>query len=124
MPAKKILIAEDEPDTLNILVKKLEHNGYQVMGLSCGRKVPENSKIYKPDLIIMDILMGDTDGYSVAEVLRQDKELEDTPIIFMSAQELEYSVIGQRLCEIGHCEFITKFCSYEDLLMKVRQRIG
>ena len=124
MPGKKILIADDEPDTLNIVVKKLRQNDYEVVGLSCGKDVLENCKIYKPDLVILDILMGDTDGYSVAEILRETPELKEMPIIFMSAQELEYSVINNRLAQIGCCEFITKFCTFEDLLAKVKGRIG
>lgn len=123
MEGKRILIAEDETESLDILVKKLRENNYEVMGFSGGRELLEKSSIFSPDLIILDIVMPDLDGYSVASAIRKNKNLKNTPIIFMSAKELEYSGIRKRMSDLGCCDFIGKPCTFDDLLGKIKEKI-
>lgn len=124
MAGKKILLVDDDPEILDILEKKLKQKNYDCIAVSDGKKAIRKCKILNPDLIILDIVMPDIDGYTVANTLREDKSLENTPIIFMSAKELEYSGVEKRLLEIGHCDFITKPCIFEDLLLKIEEKIG
>jgi DNA-binding response OmpR family regulator len=118
---KKILVAEDEPDVLSILEKKLKQNDFEVLGLSKGKDILDSVKAFKPDLMVLDIIMPDIDGYSVAFLLREDKELKGIPIIFMTGKDLDYSGVQKRISELGYCDFISKPCAFEDLLKKVRQ---
>jgi len=63
--AKTILVADDEPGVVKILGMWLEANGYNVIGVNDGAQVTELARQEKPDLIILDIKMPSTDGYSV-----------------------------------------------------------
>ena len=126
MEKKSILIADDDKDILEILEKKFRENDYDVFALAKGKDVLEKFKTYnyKPDLLIMDIVMPDADGFAVAASLRESAKLKDLPIIFMTAKDLNYSGIQKRLLELGECTCITKPCAFEDLLAKVKSIIG
>jgi len=126
MEKKNILIADDDKDILEILEKKFRENNYEVFALAKGKDVLEKFKTYnyKPDLLILDIVMQDTDGLAVATSLREDRRLKDLPIIFMTAKDLNYSAIEKRLVELGECTYIGKPCTFEDLLAKVKRIIG
>jgi DNA-binding response OmpR family regulator len=118
---KKILIADDEPDVLSILEKKFKQDNFQVLALSKGKDILDSVKSFKPDLMILDIIMPDIDGYSVAFLLREDKELKGIPIIFMTGKDLDHSGVQRRIAELGYCDFISKPCVFEDLLKKVNE---
>lgn len=124
MEQKKILIADDEPDVLNILEKRLKQRNYDVIAVSNGSEVIDVCKSRKPDLIILDIVMPGTDGYTIADILRKEKNLSQTPIIFMTAKELEFSGIQKRLLELGYSDFISKPSVFEQLLAKIKEKIG
>lgn len=126
MAKKNILIADDDKDILEVLEKKFRENDYEVFALAKGRDVIEKFKTYnyKPDLLIMDIVMQDTDGFAVASCLREESRLKDLPIIFMTAKDLDYSGIKKRLLEIGECTCIAKPCTFDELLSKVKNIIG
>jgi DNA-binding response OmpR family regulator len=117
---KKILIADDEPDVLAILEKKLKTNDFQVLALSKGREIISQVKTFRPDLLILDIVMPDMDGYAVGISLRQDEATKRIPIIFMTGKELEFSGMQKRAEELGSCDIINKPCTFEELLVKVR----
>ncbi len=87
------------------------------------KKIINICKFYKPDLVILDIIMPEIDGYTVAESLRKEKRITDTPIIFMTGKELEYSGIKKRLLDIDYTDFIAKPCSFEELLAKIKEKI-
>ncbi len=119
MALKKILIADDEPDVLAVLEKKLKQNGFDVLALSNGKDVAVNVKKFQPDLLILDIIMPGMDGYSVTVVLREAEETRKTPVIFMTGKELDYSGIQKRVEKLGFCDIITKPCTFDELLAKV-----
>jgi DNA-binding response OmpR family regulator len=119
MSLKKILIADDEPDVLAILEKKLKTNGFEVLALSKGKEIIARVKTFKPDLIISDIVMPDMDGYAVGITLRQEEATKKTPIIFMTGKELEFSGMQKRAEDLGCCDIINKPCTFEELLVKV-----
>lgn len=123
MSNKRIMVADDEPDILDIVVKKLREHDYEVMGFSEGQSVVDKCRIFNPDLIILDIVMPGVDGYSVATHLRMDKNVS-APIIFMTAKELDRRGIDRRMADLGSCDFIGKPCTFEDLLEKIREKIG
>ncbi|MCX5708447.1 MAG: response regulator [Candidatus Omnitrophica bacterium] len=119
MPLKKILVADDEPDVLAILEKKLKQSGYDVLALSKGKEIIVKVKSFQPDLLILDIVMPDMDGYAVGITLRQDEATKKTPIIFMTGKELEFSGMQKRAEALGYCDIINKPCTFEELLVKV-----
>jgi DNA-binding response OmpR family regulator len=123
MLQKKILIADDERDVLAILEKKLRLDGFQVLALSKGKEIIAQVKSFQPDLVILDIVMPDMDGYAVGITLRSDEATKKTPIIFMTGKELEYSGMQKRAQELGSCDIINKPCTFEELLVKVKEAL-
>jgi DNA-binding response OmpR family regulator len=121
MAQKKILIADDEPDILSILEKKFTQNDFYVLALSQGKEILDKARSFQPDLLILDIVMPDSDGYLVARALREDKALQKTPIIFMTGKELDYSGIMKRISGLGACDFIAKPATFEELLEKAKK---
>lgn len=123
MEQKKILIADDEEDILDILEKKLKQQNYDILTVANGNEIIDMCKFYKPDLVLLDIIMPGIDGYTIAIKLRKEKEFSNTPIIFMTAKELEYSGIKKRLLDIDSTDFIAKPCSFAELLAKIKEKI-
>ncbi len=124
MAAKKILLADDEPDVLSVLAKKLTASGFEVLALSEGKDINARVKEFKPDLLILDIVMPDMDGYAVGILLRRDQATKNTPIIFMTGKELEFSGMIKQARELGRCDCINKPCTFEELLQKVKDALG
>jgi DNA-binding response OmpR family regulator len=120
MAGKKILVVDDEVDVRDILSKKLLQNNYDVRVLSAGKEVVNQCKSDRPDLILLDIVLADTDGYSVAEAIRQEKTLAAVPIIFMTGQDLDVPGMAKKSEQFGVCDFITKPCAFSDVLEKIK----
>ena len=85
--SKKILIAEDDPGIQLSLKDEFESEGYQVFTANDGKKGLEMIKEKKPDLIILDIMLPELDGYEVCKKLR--REGDNTPIIMLTVKDQE-----------------------------------
>jgi two-component system, OmpR family, alkaline phosphatase synthesis response regulator PhoP len=114
---KKILIADDEPDILEIIQYNLQHEGYEVITAKNGNEAIEQAKRFKPDLIILDIMMPGKNGIEVCNLLRMQPAFNDTLIIFLSA--LSDEVTEVKGLETGADDFITKPVSPKVLVSKV-----
>lgn len=124
MEGKKILIADDEADILNVLSKKLSENNYSVIAVSKGKDAVERSIRDNPDLVLLDIAMPDMDGYAVASALQEEKKTKAIPIIFLTGKELRPEGILERIERLGAYDFITKPFTFEGLLAKIKEAIG
>ena len=82
--AKKILIVDDERDTLSVLGNGLTAEGYSIIKANNGGDALDLAKSERPDLIILDILMPGMDGGEVARMLKEVPETKDIPIIFLT----------------------------------------
>ncbi len=114
---KKILIADDEPDILEIIQYNLQHEGYEVITAKNGNEAIEQAKRFNPDLIILDIMMPGKNGIEVCNLLRMQPAFNDTLIIFLSA--LSDEVTEVKGLETGADDFITKPVSPKVLVSKV-----
>lgn len=114
---KKILIADDEPDILEIIGYNLTKEGYQVSTAKDGDDAITKAKSVKPELIILDIMMPKKNGVEVCEILRSKQDFKDTRIIFLTALNDESSHI--RGLETGADDYISKPISPKVLLSKV-----
>lgn len=83
-----ILIVDDDNDLRSVIAKIFSCNGFKVAEASSGKKAVKMSKEMRPDLIILDVVMDDGDGFYVAETLRKDREFGQIPLIVYSAREL------------------------------------
>ena len=81
----KVLIADDEPDILEILKYNLEREGYQVSTAKDGNEALDKAKQYQPDLIVLDMMMPKKNGMEVLELLRVQPLFKDTLILFLTA---------------------------------------
>ena len=114
---KKILIADDEPDILEIIGYNLSREGYQVTTAKDGDDALVKAKAVKPDLIILDIMMPKKNGVEVCELLRAKPAFKDTLIIFLTALSDESSHV--KGLETGADDYISKPISPKILLSKV-----
>ncbi len=83
----KILAIDDEPEITDILATFLREAGYQVETANSGMTGLEKAKTFKPDLILLDIMMPFMDGYEVCEELKRTPQLKKTPVLFLTAKE-------------------------------------
>lgn len=113
----KILIADDEPDILEILQYNLTREGYQVITAKDGDDALTKAKANNPDLIILDIMMPKRNGVEVCNILRTMPMFEKTLIIFLTAKSDETSQIEG--LESGADDYINKPVSPKVLVSKV-----
>ena len=114
--SKKILIAEDDPGIQLSLKDEFESEGYQVFTADDGEKGLIMIKEQKPDLIILDIMLPELDGYEVCKKLR--REGDNTPIIMLTVKDQEIDkVLG---LELGADDYVTKPFSLRELLARVK----
>lgn len=114
---KKILIADDEPDILEILQFNLQQEGYEVVTAKTGDDAIEKAKQNKPDLIILDIMMPGKNGMEVCNILRTMPDFKKTLIVFLTAMSDEGTEI--KGLETGADDYLTKPISPKVLLSKV-----
>ena len=114
---KKILIADDEPDILEIIQFNLQQDGYEVITAKSGDDAVEKAKKHHPDLIILDIMMPGKTGIEVCNLLRMMPEFKQTLIIFLSAMSDEGTEI--KGLETGADDYLTKPIRPKVLLSKV-----
>lgn len=116
--AKKILIVDDEEQLADMLKMRLQANAYEVIIAYDGEEGLRKAREFKPDLIVLDIIMPKMAGSDVAAALREDKELSDIPIIFLTC--LAEGVVGKHGdAKIGGNLFIGKPFKAKDLLSMI-----
>ena len=114
---KTILIVDDEKDIVEMLRYNLQKEGYQVLAASDGRRALEMS-LNLPDLILLDVMLPELDGWEVARRLRGDKRTSYIPIVFLTARTSEMDeVVG---LELGAVDYIMKPISIPKLLARIR----
>lgn len=114
---KKILIADDEPDILEILEFNLKAEGYDVATAKNGDQAIEKAKSFEPDLIMLDIMMPGKNGLEVCNQLRLLPAFKKTLIVFLTAMSDETTEI--KGLESGADDYLTKPVSPKVLLSKV-----
>ncbi len=117
----KILIVDDDLDILTSMTILLRKSGYQVEGTLNGEETFVRTERFKPDLIIMDVYLSDTNGKDICRKLKNIKETKSIPVILISANE----ILENAIKECGANGFINKpfeipylLCEVEDYLQK------
>jgi len=115
---KKILIADDNPDNVELLRKRLNSQGYETVAAFDGEEALQVVTRENPDLLILDIMMPKLDGYEVLRRLKQIDEFRDLPVILLTARkEIPDKIKG---LDIGADDYITKPFNPQELLARVR----
>ena len=111
-----VLVVDDDPVNLDILVQTLEQDYFLIIAKN-GKRALDLAFSHHPDLILLDILMPEMDGFEVCQRLKADKETEGIPVIFLSVMESP----GQkhRGFEVGGVDYVTKPFSPSELVARV-----
>ncbi len=102
----KVLVVDDEEDILELLKYNMSKEGYEVKTASNGKKAVEIAEKFKPDLILLDIMMPNQDGVETCRQLRELPDLNNTFIVFLTARSEEYSEVAA--FDVGADDYITK----------------
>ncbi|MFH1593646.1 MAG: response regulator [Candidatus Omnitrophota bacterium] len=121
---KKILLVDDNKGFVEILKMRLEASKYSVVITSDAKEVLPLAEKGKPDIIILDIVMPDMNGYEVCEALKHGKTTSHIPIILLSGKDLEPKGIDQRCYKLGIEHFFTKPPDTNELLAKIKDLVS
>src|SRR5512132_760784 len=123
--SEKILIIDDDLDTLRLVGLMLQRQGYQISAATNGQQGLEKAFDEDPDLVLLDVMMPDMDGYEVTRRLRQNPSTLETPILMFTAKtQLDDKVIG---FEVGANDYLTKPTHPSELQARVKtllSRVG
>ena len=117
----KILIVDDVVSNVLLLKILLTNEKFQVCTANCGNMCIEQAKKEKPDLILLDVMMPDINGFDTAVILKKDPETQDIPIIFLTALNNPSDLVHG--FQVGANDFLTKPFNKEELVMRVMHQI-
>jgi len=116
--SEKILIVDDDLDTLRLVGLMLQRQGYQISAATNGQQGLDKAFEEDPDLILLDVMMPDMDGYEVTRRLRQNPSTASTPILMFTAKtQLDDKVVG---FEVGVNDYLTKPTHPSELQARVK----
>jgi len=118
---KKVLIIDDHEEIRELVSVTLRGTEFEVLKASGGRKGIQLAREQKPDVILLDIIMPEIDGFTVSNFIKQIPDTEDIPIIFLSAKETKEGL--NIALKQGAVDYIIKPFSPNDLLTRLRRAI-
>ncbi len=118
MEKQKILLVDDEEDILDFLELILEEQGYSVIKASSGRDALAAAQMHRPELILLDVMMPEMDGWEVLKLLKADEEVAHIPVAMLTARtEMKDKIQG---LQEGAIDYICKPFATKDLLDKLQ----
>ena len=120
--AKEILIVDDEPGIVIPIQFLMEQQGYSVIDAENGEDALDIIHKYKPDLVLMDIMLPGIDGYHVCEIVRLDPEYRNIKMIFLTAKGREAEIAEGMV--LGADTYITKPVSNTEVVEKVKELLS
>lgn len=115
----RILIVDDEPNIVLALELLMRREGYEIEAVGDGEKAVEAAVKFRPDLILLDVMLPRMDGYEVCQRIRADVSLKDTSIIMLTAKGRD--VEKEKGLALGADHYITKPFSTRDVVRRVRE---
>ena len=116
---KKVLIVDDEPNIIMSLEFLMKKNGYEVFIARNGAEAIKAVDRQHPDIVILDIMMPQVDGYEVCEYIKQQKTPSEAKVIFLSAKGKESDIA--KGYEVGADFYMTKPFSTKNLVNKINE---
>ena len=116
-----ILIVDDTPKNVQLLGSILSKEHYEIVIAENGKEALEIINDFIPDLILLDIMMPEMDGYEVCQILKGNPETEEIPIIFLTAKSSPEDVV--KGFKLGAVDYVTKPFAKLELLSRVRTHI-
>lgn len=118
----KILIVDDEPFNVDVLLQELEELDYELITASNGQEALDKIKGQQPDLILLDLMMPVLDGFAVLSEIKGDNDLRDIPVIIVSAASDSRSIV--KGIKQGADDYITKPIDADHLKDKLKDHLG
>jgi DNA-binding response OmpR family regulator len=117
-----LLIADDDPELVGILVKRLQVIDCDVITASDGAAALERAREFKPDAVILDVMMPQMNGWEVCKAIKSDATIGETPVMMLTG-------IGENLNEMtsplyGADEYVDKPFNFPELLFKIRRLLA
>ncbi|MGF2411750.1 response regulator transcription factor [Ferruginibacter sp.] len=116
---KKILVVDDDPYILMSLEFLMKKNGYSVMVARNGTEAMDIVGKQMPDVVLLDIMMPDVDGYEICKHIKKTAKLKHTKVVFMSAKSKEADI--QKGYDLGAALYITKPFSTRELVKQIKE---
>ncbi len=117
MKTARILVADDTPASLSLLVDLLEPLGHEVLAVSEGRSAIQLAHKAKPDLVLLDVMMPGSDGFTVCRALKADPETSEIPVIFITSRQETGDIV--RGFRVGAVDYILKPFHAEEVITRV-----
>jgi DNA-binding response OmpR family regulator len=115
---KKILLIEDDADLFSLLKYNLEKEGFLLTGQQTGKGALELCRQVRPDLILLDIMLPDSDGLDICKGIRRDPDLAAVPVIFLTARASETDrIVG---LELGANDYVVKPFFVRELIARIK----
>jgi class 3 adenylate cyclase/AmiR/NasT family two-component response regulator len=115
--ALMVLVVDDNPTNISVLMDYLESEGFEVSAAESGESALEMLDFFVPDIILLDVMMPGMDGYTVCKRLKSREKTRDIPVIFMTAlSDITNKVRG---FEVGAVDYVTKPFQQEEVLVRI-----
>ena len=115
---KRVVCVEDEPEMIDLIRLILSRKGFEVIGADGGKEGLETIRENKPDLILLDLMMPDMDGWEVYQQIKADKSTSEIPVIVVTAKAQSIDkVLGLHIAKVD--DYISKPFSPQELLDSV-----
>jgi len=120
---KTVVCIEDEPEMIDLVKLILGRKGFDLIGAVGGREGLETVRKLKPDLVLLDLMMPDMDGWEVYQQMKADDELKDIPVIVVTAKAQSIDrVLGLHIAKVD--DYVTKPFGPQELLQSVNKVLG
>ncbi|MBI3159266.1 MAG: response regulator [Chloroflexi bacterium] len=122
-PLRKVVCVEDEPEMIDLIRLILNRKGFDVVGAAGGKKGLDTIREQMPQLVLLDLMMPDMDGWEVYQQLKADKATRDIPVIVVTAKAQSIDkVLGLHIAKVD--DYISKPFSPQELLDSVEKVLG
>ncbi|MFQ6100670.1 MAG: response regulator transcription factor [Anaerolineae bacterium] len=121
---KKVVVCiEDEPEMIDLVKLILGRKGFDLVGAVGGREGLETVRKLKPDLVLLDLMMPDMDGWEVYQQMKADDELKGIPVVVVTAKAQSIDkVLGLHIAKVD--DYVTKPFGPQELLQSVNKVLG
>jgi DNA-binding response OmpR family regulator len=118
---RRILAVDDDNDIVDIIKIILEDEGYEVSTLTNGRDVMQAISLQRPDLILLDVMLGGIDGRDICRAIKNDALLSDIPIVMISASHNLHNLLTE---QGSPDDFLAKPFDIDHLIKKVKKQFA
>jgi len=118
--SRRVVCIEDEPDMIDLIKLILGRKGFEVIGAEGGQEGLKTIRKQKPDLVLLDLMMPDVDGWEVYQQMKADAALKDIPVIVVTAKAQSIDkVLGLQIVKVD--DYIAKPFSTEELMESIER---